>query len=268
MVGGEARTARVVWWKKRALADPSSAAILEELGRTLGRLGDAAGAAECHERLLVLRPDDPEALFSSGVAAAARGDLPKAIERLATLHELSPSERDRGLAGFRPEARTLADLALGRALATLGADASTVAVLAKAADEASPDVPDVVRGDLDLALGDALARTGDLPKAAIAWERAAAIPAVADLALPRRLWSAVRLEQAATAVGMLAARVREHGAGDEEVALAAWFARMRPAEAERLAGEVSDRRLAARSEEGRVGKECPYVCRSRWSPYH
>ena len=24
----------------------------------------------------------------------------------------------------------------------------------------------------------------------------------------------------------------------------------------------------ARSEERRVGKECPYVCRSRWSPYH
>ena len=23
-----------------------------------------------------------------------------------------------------------------------------------------------------------------------------------------------------------------------------------------------------RSEERRVGKECPYVCRSRWSPYH
>ena len=27
-------------------------------------------------------------------------------------------------------------------------------------------------------------------------------------------------------------------------------------------------RLAARSEERRVGKECPQLCRSRWSPYH
>ena len=26
--------------------------------------------------------------------------------------------------------------------------------------------------------------------------------------------------------------------------------------------------LAARSEERRVGKECPQLCRSRWSPYH
>ena len=25
---------------------------------------------------------------------------------------------------------------------------------------------------------------------------------------------------------------------------------------------------AARSEERRVGKECPVLCRSRWSPYH
>ena len=28
------------------------------------------------------------------------------------------------------------------------------------------------------------------------------------------------------------------------------------------------RRDAKRSEERRVGKECPVLCRSRWSPYH
>ena len=27
-------------------------------------------------------------------------------------------------------------------------------------------------------------------------------------------------------------------------------------------------KLFARSEERRVGKECPVLCRSRWSPYH
>ena len=27
-------------------------------------------------------------------------------------------------------------------------------------------------------------------------------------------------------------------------------------------------RVVARSEERRVGKECGYQCRSRWSPYH
>src|SRR3546814_5583041 len=30
----------------------------------------------------------------------------------------------------------------------------------------------------------------------------------------------------------------------------------------------ADRRLAARSEERRVGKECVSTCRSRWSPSH
>ena len=32
--------------------------------------------------------------------------------------------------------------------------------------------------------------------------------------------------------------------------------------------EAADRKLAARSEERRVGKECVTQCRSRWSPYH
>ena len=31
---------------------------------------------------------------------------------------------------------------------------------------------------------------------------------------------------------------------------------------------VSSGLAALGSEERRVGKECPYVCRSRWSPYH
>ena len=29
-----------------------------------------------------------------------------------------------------------------------------------------------------------------------------------------------------------------------------------------------DQRAQGRSEERRVGKECPQLCRSRWSPYH
>ena len=34
----------------------------------------------------------------------------------------------------------------------------------------------------------------------------------------------------------------------------------------RARAKVADK--AARSEERRVGKECGYWCRSRWSPYH
>ena len=31
---------------------------------------------------------------------------------------------------------------------------------------------------------------------------------------------------------------------------------------------VLDSKVLDRSEERRVGKECPLLCRSRWSPYH
>jgi electron transfer flavoprotein alpha subunit len=38
---------------------------------------------------------------------------------------------------------------------------------------------------------------------------------------------------------------------------------------QRWAGSlIEDAQLDARSEERRVGKECPHWCRSRWSPYH
>ena len=33
-------------------------------------------------------------------------------------------------------------------------------------------------------------------------------------------------------------------------------------------GRLGDRVGRKRSEERRVGKECPQLCRSRWSPYH
>ena len=36
---------------------------------------------------------------------------------------------------------------------------------------------------------------------------------------------------------------------------------------EAIAGLLEGREIA-RSEERRVGKECPQLCRSRWSPYH
>ena len=38
--------------------------------------------------------------------------------------------------------------------------------------------------------------------------------------------------------------------------------------AARFEAVVSSRDYAGRSEERRVGKECGYQCRSRWSPYH
>lgn len=222
--------------------DPASAAILEELARVQGRIGNASRAAECHELLLSLRPGDVEALFSSGVAAASRGDLPRAIDRLATLHAMEDGERADGLQGFRGEARTVADLALARSLVTLGADAATVEVLARAVADAPPKLPAAMRADLEFSLGDALARTGDVAAAAAAWERADAIPGAAARSLPRRLWAELRLGRDAGAVSLLESAIATAPDDDATVAMATWFARIRPAEAARLAaGERAPR---------------------------
>lgn len=225
--------------------DPGSAAILEELGRVQGRIGNAARAAECHELLLALRPADAEALFSSGVSAASRGDLPRAIDRLATLHAMEPEDRARGLQGFRGEARTIADLALARALVTLGADAAAVAVLTRAEAEVPADLPPAMRADLGITLGDALARTGDLGGAITAWEAATTVPGAATRTLPRWMWAALRSGRDREAESILATVVADGPASDETVALARWFARVRPREAARIADRTGDRRLQA-----------------------
>ena len=38
--------------------------------------------------------------------------------------------------------------------------------------------------------------------------------------------------------------------------------------AEKYSGKFGKKKIATRSEERRVGKECRIGCRSRWSPYH
>ena len=59
--------------------------------------------------------------------------------------------------------------------------------------------------------------------------------------------------------------------GDEEGTLA----RLKAHRAELISPKIAERRGRivktagdGRSEERRVGKECPSKCRSRWSPYH
>src|SRR3546814_4645368 len=59
--------------------------------------------------------------------------------------------------------------------------------------------------------------------------------------------------------------------GVQTCALPIWFAGPRlpvPLPAHRVADHLQLQRIAPRSEERRVGKECVSTCRSRWSPYH
>src|SRR3546814_1099804 len=52
---------------------------------------------------------------------------------------------------------------------------------------------------------------------------------------------------------------------------AAWYSpdeKFEKRKFDQLAKEPLNRKVAGRSEERRVGKECVSTCRSRWSPYH
>lgn len=238
-------SAAVVEFERAHRLDPRSVAILRELARVHSRLGNAARAAEGHERLLALEPRDPEALFSAGIAAASRGDLPRAVDRLATLHRLGAPERDSGLAIFRSEAKVIADLALARALSSLRADRAAAEVLGRARSGAPSDLPPAVRAELDLTLGDALARCGDLAGAAAAWDRAAAVDRQPERNLPRRMWASLRLGRVSEAAVTLRSHVESSGADDLAVGLARWFARARPREAADLAEAFTDARLVA-----------------------
>ena len=53
----------------------------------------------------------------------------------------------------------------------------------------------------------------------------------------------------------------------ERLATAMAFHSLRAADSAAQSGPI-ERAKAVRSEERRVGKECPSLCRSRWSPYH
>src|SRR3712207_7341003 len=66
-----------------------------------------------------------------------------------------------------------------------------------------------------------------------------------------------------TGVQTCALPISARGAGGVRFAVA-WKDRTRPGCGHERRGQCAHARLAARSEERRVGKEC----RSRWSPYH
>ena len=67
----------------------------------------------------------------------------------------------------------------------------------------------------------------------------------------------------------------ELGEGDQVMSTTQYATtyRINPATANRamallVAEGVVHKQRGVRSEERRVGKECPLLCRSRWSPYH
>jgi putative PEP-CTERM system TPR-repeat lipoprotein len=73
--------------------DPDNVPILNNLAWTLGELKDprAVGLAE---RAVALAPNSPPVLDTLGMLQLERGDVKKAIEYLARVHELAPDRKD------------------------------------------------------------------------------------------------------------------------------------------------------------------------------
>ena len=122
--------------------DPGSVEAWHGLATCEGLLGRGGPALEAYRRVLILRPDDPDALLEVGLDEARRGTPREAIYLLAR----------RRLAPLRLGGNLLADIAQAAALASsleiLGRDAAAArarlelrrAILA-ASDPATPEVP-------------------------------------------------------------------------------------------------------------------------------
>lgn len=74
----------------RLRENPDDVAGWLMLGRSYSVIGNIEGANEAFERAVAIEPDNPEALFYSGAAAANRNDLPLAATRWERLLSQNP----------------------------------------------------------------------------------------------------------------------------------------------------------------------------------
>lgn len=69
--------------------DPGNPELLRHLAQAYSQLGNEQRAIDAYERMLILRPHDPQALLATGVAAAARRSDEEAVRRIAAALEAS-----------------------------------------------------------------------------------------------------------------------------------------------------------------------------------
>lgn len=188
----------VTEYQKALAIDPNSPQVLREAARSYDALGNQQRAVELLERLVQVDPNDAQALFALGVAAATRRDFDAALQYLARFH------RDAQAGGHDLGADIIADYTLATALRELGCDrafielASSVAAMPAELAASAPGsrLASVYRqrGDLWRGIGDAYARTGDLSAALEAWTTAASLPSADPSALqPRVIYANLRM---------------------------------------------------------------------------
>ena len=179
--------------------DPTSAEILRELAHSYISMGNSAQAADLYEKLVRLEPENSEALFSLGLAAASRRDFARAAAVLGRLR----------VAGRKfdhdPAADVLADFTLGVALRELGYDRASIqaaeAVLNSSGQLSGPTdhaarLGSVYRqrGETWRSIGDAHCRLGEFIEALQAYA-ASASSKLADPSVlhPRVIYANLRL---------------------------------------------------------------------------
>ncbi|MHC4948748.1 MAG: tetratricopeptide repeat protein [Planctomycetota bacterium] len=212
--------------------DPDQPAVIRALARSVVALGSEGRGVELFERLLVLEPDDVEALLVTGLAAAARHDDRAAAQRLGR-----PFRRG-GRFTHDPAADVIAADTLADVLQRLGYDQAAID-----AARLTIDVPPRIdgptryaarfgsvfrrRGERWRSIGDAWCRLGAHDRALEAYASSAQLPTADPTALwPRVIYANLRLGRRHAAqrelLGVLAAK--QSAIADREIALCAYVA--------------------------------------------
>lgn len=239
---------------------PGDPELLRSLALTYTQVGNEPRALEVYERLLLVRPDDPQALVATGMALAAKRQFEDSLRRIAG--GLESSERGAEVGRSLPLAsRILAERGMAGVLRELGFDGASIEASTRAiasldsldaslADEAAEKRPDTtrLRAEILLARADAAARLGRNDDAIADLRAIVDIPgAEPDIVLPRELLLLERASKHAEADERLARALKPDAPPTtREVDLAEWLV-SRSAERPAL-GEAARAQIAAHPE--------------------
>jgi tetratricopeptide (TPR) repeat protein len=224
--------AGVTWLEKARELDPTAGPILRELAHAYTAVGNPVRAVAVYQAILALDPDDSEARFALGLAAASQRQYRLAVALLAG----PDTGRPRSFT-HDPAADALAEFTIHFALRQLGYDQAAIDIGLRAvrldfALQQQTGYGQRVaslyrrRGDLWREIGDAHARLGDDRAALQAYATSAGLPVSDPIALQARaMYAHLRLGRVDLAEDALLAGLRAVPLiGDREVRLCAYLA--------------------------------------------
>ncbi|MBX3354755.1 MAG: tetratricopeptide repeat protein [Phycisphaeraceae bacterium] len=214
--------------------DPGDLEALRLLAQAFTQVGNDGRALNAYERILIIKPDDPQALMATGTAAAAQRQYKDAIRRIAGA--LLAAERNG--TPLTSASRVIGGRVLGGVLREIEFDVAAIeawrdALVAldelEAARHLDPNAAAQdttrLRAELLLARADAMARLSRWADALEELEVIKELPGVDhDVVLPRELYlleAAGRREEAEARLAETLAQLQEPSA--REVDLARWL---------------------------------------------